>query len=191
MHTTIPGILIQRPQTPVKPAPPTREMIEALRSRANDSACPPLDLRGVPCEDSPPPKTPAPVGLASLADVPEWPQGDDFSVGTSRLPDRKSSLRFEFQRRYGNVFTNKGCRFIFRTEHLMDIIRLHIEFNKSKPPTSFPMAMSDVVTAALDVVLDHQLSFKGLSDPIEAREAMAQAVYRRAFVRFLPVYESL
>lgn len=191
MHPTITGILDIRRQQPVRPAPPTREMIEALRRQGDGSAFPPLDLRGVPMEDDAPARPAAATGLAALQGVPEWPEGDDCVVQPSERPDRNSPLRFQFQRRYGNVFTNKGCKFIFRTEHLVDIIKLHVEFNKHKPMTSYPLTMSDVVTAALDVVFDHPFSFAGLKDPIEAREVMARAVYRRAFVRFLPVYESI
>lgn len=54
-----------------------------------------------------------------------------------------------------------------------------------------PMTLSDIVGAALDFVLDHPVSFKGLKESSQARDAIASAVQRRAFARFLPVYESL
>lgn len=98
---------------------------------------------------------------------------------------------FKFRQTYRNQFTNKGCKFVLRVEHAEEIFRLHNEFNKNRPPNRLPMSLSDVVTAALDFVFEHPISFRALQNPEQARDAIAWAVYRRALVHYLQTYESL
>lgn len=179
METRIPEYLQAKLDAPFKPLPPTRDMLTRLSRPAVETAFPPLDSMGAPQQEpircrasaraeAPPPAAPRPAPY-----------------------DGRAPLRYEFRRQYGELFTNKDCKFVLREEHVADLLRLYNEFNKHRTEDALPMSLSDIMTAALDFVLDHPVSFKGLTEASQARDAIASAVQRRAFARLLPVYESL
>lgn len=164
---------------PAKPLPPTRDMLAALRRPPVETAFPPLDSQGAPQEE------PARTKGSALATEPAPAPHADAA------PRAHGPLRYQFRRTYGEIYTNKDCKFVLREEHVADLLRLYNEFNKQRPEDAAPMTLSDIVGAALDFVLDHPVSFQGLKEASQARDAIASAVQRRAFSRFLPVYESL
>lgn len=164
---------------PAKPIPPTREMLSALRRTAVETAFPPLDSRGAPQEET----ARSRVAIPAAAPAP--------APRSEAAPQAHGPLRYQFQRTYGDLYTNKDCKFVLREEHVADLLRLYNEFNRHRPEDAMPMTLSDIVGAALDFVLDHPISFQGLKENSQARDAIASAVQRRAFARFLPVYESL
>ncbi len=185
METRIPEYLQAKLDAPFKPLPPTRDMLARLSRPAVETAFPPLDSMGAPqqvpirCRTSARAEPPAPAA-SRPAPRPE-----------SQPHDGRTPLRYEFQRQYGELFTNKDCKFVLREEHVADLLQLYNDFNKHRPEDALPMSLSDIVSAALDFVLDHPVSFKGLTEASQARDAIASAVQRRAFARLLPVYESL
>jgi len=168
---------------PAKPIPPTRDMLAALKRTPVETTFPPLDSRGAPQEE--PARFRAPITASPPAPAPR------AELGAEAAPQTHAPLRYQFRRTYGEVYTNKDCKFVLREEHVADLLRLYHEFNKHRPEDAMPMTLSDIVGAALDFVLDHPVSFQGLKESSQARDAIASAVQRRAFTRFLPVYESL
>ena len=183
METRIPEYLQAKLDAPLKPLPPTRDMLTRLSRPAIETAFPPLDSRGAPQQE------PIRCRASARAEAPAAPRP------TPRLEspphDGRTPLRYEFRRKYGEMFTNKDCKFVLREEHVEDLLRLYNDFNKHRPEDALPMSLSDIMTAALDFVLDHPVSFKGLTEASQARDAIASAVQRKAFARLLPVYESL
>lgn len=184
METTIPEYLRAKLDAPLKPTPPTRDMLAALRRPFVEAAFPPLDAMGAPQEEFG--RCKASAWSAPSAPRPEA-RPDSHAGGGAPPPQ----LRYQFRREYSEIFTNKDCKFVLREEHVADILRLYHEFNKHRHEDALPMTLSDIVNAALDFVLDHPVSFKGLAEASQARDAIASAVQRKAFARLLPVYENL
>lgn len=186
METTIPEYLRSKLDAPLKPTPPTRDMLAALRRPLAEAAFPALDSMGVPLEESG--RCKASARSAPLAPARRPEARPEATTGGGAPPPQ---LRYQFRREYGEIFTNKDCKFVLREEHVADLLRLYHEFNKHRHEDALPMTLSDIVNAALDFVLDHPVSFKGLAEASQARDAIASAVQRKAFARLLPVYESL
>ena len=132
------------------------------------------------------PEKPAPPSEEMLEAL--WPRP---CAGTARASADGPLLCFEFKKRYSNLQKTTACKFVLRNEHVEEFVRLHTEFNWHRPEGCFPMNMSDIVAAALDFAFEHPISFKGLAEPSQARQAIARAVYRRAFLHFLSIYENL
>lgn len=164
MHTTLPEFLERKPLTPVKPTPPTRAMIEALhRPTGAISSSPPLDDNGVPMEEEP----------MRLKEV--------TSTAVPKVVEPNPFFRFRFKRPWFGTYTTKDYKFVLRVEHFPELMRLVNEFNKTRPEDEFPISVSDIVSAALDFVLDHPVVLTGLKRPEEIREVIATTVYRKAY----------
>ena len=170
MQTTLPEFLHRKPQPTMKPMPPTREMMDALRRTPIETAFPPLDAEGVPQEERP---------RAKGSALPEKP-----AISTEANP----LFKYTFKRPWFGEYTTKDCKFVLRVEHFPELMRLVNEFNKTRPDDEFPVSVSDIVSAALDFVLDHPLVLAGLEKPEQIREVMAGAVYRKAILRFIQPY---
>lgn len=170
MQTTLTP-LTHKPDTFAKPAPPSAAILERLSRQIAERKFPPLDARGVPEEETPISAAPAPR--------PEKP-------GTG---ESHPFLRYEFKKPWLGTFTTKDYKFVLRTEHFPELIRLVNEFNKTRPEGEFPISVSDIVTAALDFVFEHPLCLTGLEGAEQIREVMARAVYRKAMFRFIQLYE--
>lgn len=170
MQTTLPP-LTHKPELYAKPAPPSAEILERISRQSAERKFPPLDYRGVPEDEAPRPAAPAPR--------PETP-------GTG---DAHPFLRFEFKKPWLGTFTTKDYKFVLRTEHFPELIRLVTEFNKTRPEGEFPISVSDIITAALDFVFEHPLTLTGLERSEQIREEMARAVHRKALFRFIQLYE--
>lgn len=170
MQTTLTP-LTHKPEAFAKPAPPSAAILERLSRQIAERKFPPLDARGAPEEETPTATAPVPR--------PEMP-----GAGESH-----PFLRFEFRRPWLGTFTTKDYKFVLRTEHFPELIRLVNEFNKTRPEGEFPISVSDIVTAALDLVFEHPLCLTGLERSEQIRDSMARAVYRKAMFRFIRLYE--
>lgn len=171
MHTTLPEFLERKPSATLKPMPPTKDMMEALRRPIPHSSFPPLDALGVPQEEyhhakevAPPAKPPRPE-------------------------DPNPFFKFRFKRPWFGEYTTKDYKFVLRVEHFPELMRLVNEFNKTRPDDEFPISVSDIVSAALDFVLDHPVVLTGLKKPEEIREVIATTVYRKAYWPFRQLHE--
>jgi hypothetical protein len=102
------------------------------------------------------------------------------------LPDPDAPLfDFSFKQPWLGVFTMPRQRFVLRVEHVPELMRLAQEFNKHRPSGEEAVGMSNIVTAALDFVLAHPLCLADVPRQEQIRERMAEAVYRRSFLRYL------
>ena len=102
------------------------------------------------------------------------------------LPDPDAPLfDFQFKQPWIGVYEMPRQRFVLRSEHVPELLRLAHEFNKHRPSGEEAVGVSNIVTAALDFVLSHHLNFSDLRRQEEIRERMAEAAYKRAFLRFL------
>lgn len=102
------------------------------------------------------------------------------------LPDPDAPLfDFNFKQPWLGVYTMPRQRLVLRVEHVPELMRLANEFNKHRPSGEEAVGISNVVTAALDLVLGHHLSFAELRRQEDIREKMGEVVYRRALLRFL------
>lgn len=94
-------------------------------------------------------------------------------------------FRFQFQRRYGGLYSNKNASFVLREEHLLELKRLVNEHNREGCGRAGPLSISDIVNAALDFALEHSVAFQYEVAPDNLRETLAREVYRKAFLHFL------
>ncbi len=94
-------------------------------------------------------------------------------------------FRFQFQKHYGGLYTNRHDRFVLRDEHIVELKRLVKEHNSERGPRTEPLSMSDIVNAALDLALEHPLAFHGGANPDHLRDALGREVYRNAFLHFI------
>lgn len=170
MQTTLPP-LTHKPEAYPKPAPPSADILERLKRAFPERGFPPLDSRGVPQEEAPRPFPPA------------------LRREPAAVVEPHPLLRFEFKKPWGNTYTTKDYKFVLRTEHFPELIRLVSEFNKNRPEGEFPIGVSDIITAALDLVFEHPLVLTGLERSEQIREVMARAVYRKALFRFIQLYD--
>ena len=173
MTTTLPEFLERKHHAPVKPTPPTHEMMEALRKPLHRVSFPPLDRFGVP-------------------------EPEVIRIKEPVVPEREPKpaepnpfFRFQFKRPWFGEYTTKQYKFVLRVEHFPELLRLVSEFNKAKSPDEFPVGVSDIVSAALDFVLEHRLVLAGLRRPEEIREEIALSVYRKAFFPIKQLYDTL
>lgn len=94
-------------------------------------------------------------------------------------------FRFQFQRQYDGLYSNRHERFVLRQEHISTLKRLSKEHARDRFGCGDPMTMSDIVNAALDFALEHPLAFHASSSPDGLRDALAREVYRKAFLHFM------
>ena len=94
-------------------------------------------------------------------------------------------FRFQFQKRYGGLYTNRHDRFVLREEHIVELKRLVKEVNGERGLRTEPLSMSDIVNTALDFALEHPLAFYGRANPDHLRDALGREVYRKAFLHFV------
>jgi hypothetical protein len=94
-------------------------------------------------------------------------------------------FRFQFQKRYGGLYTNRHDKFVLREEHITELKRLVKEHNGERGFRSEPLSISDIVNTALDFALEHPLAFFGRANPDHLREALGREVYRKAFLHFM------
>ena len=99
--------------------------------------------------------------------------------------------RFEFAQNHCGLYSNKHDRFVLREEHIQTLKRLCQEHNRHRILPHRVMSMSDVVNAALDFVFSHQLSFKELPDPANARDIIAREAHRKVFLRAAQHYDEI
>jgi len=132
------------------------------------------------------PQPPTPEMLRALASPGSSPARAYPSLPRPALPDPDAPLfAFTFRHPWLGVYTMPHHRFVLRVEHEPELKRLAHEFNKYRPSGEDAVSVSNVVNAALDFVLSHHLSFMDLEKQEQMRERMAEAAYRRAFLRFL------
>ncbi len=172
MQTTLTP-LTHKPEAFAKPAPPSAAILERLSRQSAERRFPRLDNEGVPIEEESRPIATAPAPRPEMA-------------GTG---ESHPFLRYEFKKPWLGTFTTKDYKFVLRTEHFPELIRLVNEFNKTRPEGEFPISVSDIVTAALDFVFEHPLCLTGLEGAEQIREVMARAIYRKAMFRFIQLYE--
>lgn len=94
-------------------------------------------------------------------------------------------FRFQFQKHYGGLYTNRHDRFVLRDEHIVELKRLVKDHNSERGLRMEPLSMSDIVNAALDFALEHPLAFHGRANPDHLRDALGREVYRKAFLHFV------
>ena len=94
-------------------------------------------------------------------------------------------FRFEFQREYAHIYTNRHERFVLRDEHVAELKRLVNEHYRDRAPGCAALSMSDIVNSALDFVLEHPKAFHSGANPDNLRDSIAREVYAKAFLHFL------
>lgn len=95
------------------------------------------------------------------------------------------SFSFEFKKPYSGRYTNKGYHFVLREEHYPVLKQLMFEFNDSRLYGSYPITISDIINACLDFIFEHPLALKSLASENEVRQAIARAIYRKAYSKFV------
>jgi hypothetical protein len=94
-------------------------------------------------------------------------------------------FRFQFQRSYSGLYSNKHANFVLREEHIAELKRLVKEHQQARTGRFGPLSMSDIVNSALDFAMEHPVAFQYAVAPEDLRETLAKEIYRRAFMHFL------
>jgi hypothetical protein len=94
-------------------------------------------------------------------------------------------FRFQFQKSYSGLYSNKQASFVLREEHVAELKRLVNEYHQARTGRFGPLSMSDIVNSALDFALEHPVAFQYSVAPEDLRETLAKEIYRRAFLHFL------
>lgn len=94
-------------------------------------------------------------------------------------------FRFQFNRRYGGLYSNRHEKFVLREEHIEELKRLVKEHHAERPRRFEPLSMSDIVNAALDLAFEHPLAFHSRVDTGHLRDALGREVQRRALLHFV------
>jgi hypothetical protein len=96
-------------------------------------------------------------------------------------------FRFPFRRRYGGIYSNRHDKFVLREEHITELKRLVVEYNRDRSGRAEPLSVSDIVNASLDFALEHPGAFLNhrRASSAEFRESLAHEVYRKALVHFM------
>lgn len=139
----------------------------------------------MPMLDHRPLERPAPPTAAMLAALRRRPD----APALVELGGSNPFFRFDYKRRYSDTYANKH-RLVLREEHYPELARLAQEFNLHRPKGEFPASPSDIVNACLDFALEHPLCMATLGSTTDIREHLAREVYRRAFFRFMRLYEN-
>jgi len=93
-------------------------------------------------------------------------------------------FRFDFKRRYEGLYTNRHDRIVLRDEHVAELKRVVVDYNRERPRLMPALSVSDVVNAALDFAFEHPVALARLGKPDDYRDALAREVYRKAYFHF-------
>ena len=94
-------------------------------------------------------------------------------------------FRFEFQKHYSRLYTNRHDKFVLREEHVLELKRIVKEHQRDRLGRGEPLSVSDIINVALDFAFEHPSAFHPRVNPDCLRETLGAAVVRKVILQFV------
>ena len=122
------------------------------------------------------------IGMRGPASEPVPERWDLLASGLTFAPP---VFRFEFQKQYSRLYTNRHDKFVLREEHVAELKHLVKEHQRDRLGRGDPLSVSDIINASLDLAFEHPLAFHARVDPQRLRESLGDEVLKKALRHLL------